>query len=250
MEIKKTNKLKQEQTATAEKYPQGYFKPKKCRYCNEEFIPKAPSEHYCSDSCKDLGNYDRYLYRNYGINLINYKELLEQQNNKCAICGTTGELRAKFNNSAIPLVVDHNHKTGEVRGLLCHTCNTALGQFNDSKQLLTNAITYLNNIPKLSKIEKQLIKNRPSNISKTETLNIIMDSIDNNLSRKELMSKYERTEAVIRSIVELKTQQAKQSFKVYLQIKESATTIPNGSTSQVIGDGSGLPTLKSSEDIV
>lgn len=49
------NKPKKEQTANPSKYPQGYFKPKRCKKCHKEFIPKAPSELYCSDECKNYG---------------------------------------------------------------------------------------------------------------------------------------------------------------------------------------------------
>ena len=41
------------------------------------------------------------------------------------------------------LAVDHNHKTGRVRGILCSFCNTALGKFDDSVGLLARAIEYL-----------------------------------------------------------------------------------------------------------
>ena len=49
------NKSKSKQTANPKKYPQGYFNPKKCRNCGKEFIPKAPSEHYCCEYCKKYG---------------------------------------------------------------------------------------------------------------------------------------------------------------------------------------------------
>ena len=54
------------------------------------------------------------------------------QNNNCAICG-----------EEVKLHVDHCHKTGKIRGLLCRNCNTSLGKFKDSPEILQNAITYL-----------------------------------------------------------------------------------------------------------
>lgn len=66
-----------------------------------------------------------------------YEELYKQQQGQCAICSKT----APENGSA--LCVDHCHKTGVVRGLLCHRCNKALGVMNDSLDLITNAHQYL-----------------------------------------------------------------------------------------------------------
>jgi hypothetical protein len=81
------------------------------------------------------------LKYNYGIDLTAYEYLLELQNNKCAICNVL------FNSSGsrmtVPMV-DHEHKiSGKVRGLLCSHCNTALGSFRDSKEMLQNALKYL-----------------------------------------------------------------------------------------------------------
>lgn len=77
------------------------------------------------------------LKRHYGITLDDYDSLLEKQEYKCAICGTdTPNGMGRFH-------VDHNHATGEVRGLLCHGCNTALGGFKDSPDLLLKARDYL-----------------------------------------------------------------------------------------------------------
>ena len=58
----------------------------------------------------------------------------------CAICGLTAE-------SGVPIVIDHDHNTGYVRGILCHTCNGGLGMFQDSPDLLNKAIAYLANPP-------------------------------------------------------------------------------------------------------
>lgn len=79
-----------------------------------------------------------FLLRKYGITLDDYQEMLAQQEGKCAICGST-----EAKNFGDTLVVDHDHATGKVRGLLCGTCNTALGKFRDDPQILRSAICYL-----------------------------------------------------------------------------------------------------------
>ena len=66
-----------------------------------------------------------------------YDALMEKQNGQCAIC-KTNELT--FGRG---LVVDHNHKTGQIRGLLCSHCNVILGHANDDTKVLASAIQYL-----------------------------------------------------------------------------------------------------------
>ena len=61
--------------------------------------------------------------------------LARSQGNSCAICGAKPKGRR--------LAVDHDHKTGKIRGLLCMPCNTALGKFRDDPKLLRKAIKYL-----------------------------------------------------------------------------------------------------------
>lgn len=136
------NKTKAEQTADPSKYPQGYFKPKPCRCCKEVFTPKAPSELYCSDNCKDKGIMNAYLQRNYGITFRQYRLMLEDQKGLCKICGSEGFIMNKDRHK-MKLVVDHCHSTGKVRGLLCHNCNRALGLFQDSRDSLLKAIDHL-----------------------------------------------------------------------------------------------------------
>jgi hypothetical protein len=79
-----------------------------------------------------------HLKRMYGITLEEYNVMSEKQDHKCVICGGT-----EMNNKNKVLCVDHNHTTGEIRGLLCGLCNSGLGKFKDNKQLLLNAIKYL-----------------------------------------------------------------------------------------------------------
>jgi hypothetical protein len=63
--------------------------------------------------------------------------MLTQQVSGCAICGKT----IKENGKA--LAIDHDHKTGNVRALLCSTCNLMLGFANDNLDVLKKAVEYL-----------------------------------------------------------------------------------------------------------
>lgn len=65
-----------------------------------------------------------HLKRMYGITLEEYNQMKQEQNGKCAICSC--EEKFKQNEKIKNLCVDHDHKTGEIRGLLCHRCNIAL----------------------------------------------------------------------------------------------------------------------------
>lgn len=78
--------------------------------------------------------------RRYGLSAEQWQDMFEAQRGRCAICeqppsGVEGR-------SAL-LEVDHCHETGEVRALLCQTCNTALGKFRDSPHLLRRAADYV-----------------------------------------------------------------------------------------------------------
>jgi hypothetical protein len=86
---------------------------------------------YCN-SCRAM----RRLVHTYGITWDDYLALLVKQKGTCAICGDPPS-------SSRRLVVDHDHKTGSVRALLCHRCNAGLGQFRDTAWLLRAAAQYL-----------------------------------------------------------------------------------------------------------
>lgn len=82
-----------------------------------------------------------HLLGKFNITLEKYNEMLLNQNKKCAICQK--EETKTFKGKLCDLAVDHCHVTGKVRGLLCFSCNTSLGKFQDSIVLLQNAINYL-----------------------------------------------------------------------------------------------------------
>jgi hypothetical protein len=79
-------------------------------------------------------------YRQYGITEADVDAMRSVQDFCCLICGAR-EGSWKANSSR--LVVDHNHTTGEVRGMLCPSCNRGLGQFNDDPDTLRAAVQYL-----------------------------------------------------------------------------------------------------------
>lgn len=74
-----------------------------------------------------------HLRLKYDLTKQEYDAMVEAQEGCCGICGDEDE----------ELLVDHNHKTGEVRGLLCRKCNTGLGFFKDSELLLFLASKYV-----------------------------------------------------------------------------------------------------------
>jgi len=77
------------------------------------------------------------LKHQYNINPEYYDKLYKKQKGKCLICSKhQSELKGKLN-------IDHNHKTSEIRGLLCHACNNGLGCFKDDAELLVAAYNYL-----------------------------------------------------------------------------------------------------------
>ena len=80
-----------------------------------------------------------HLNKKYGLTVDEYKSMLASQGGRCAIC-LTDDPRGKKHNW---FHVDHCHKTGKVRGLLCSRCNMGLGSFQDNADLLEEAINYI-----------------------------------------------------------------------------------------------------------
>jgi len=81
---------------------------------------------------------DYKLKRRYGIDLARYREMLEDQGNRCAICGKPADKEKKA------LAVDHNHKTGYIRGLLCTHCNTNILKYlRDDMKIACGLRAYL-----------------------------------------------------------------------------------------------------------
>lgn len=86
---------------------------------------------------------ETYLIRTYGITKQQYDALLVKQGNRCPICKTDDPGKHPRKNDTVNWHVDHDHKTGQVRGLLCFRCNAGLGHMKDDPQLVMAAYEYL-----------------------------------------------------------------------------------------------------------
>jgi len=82
-------------------------------------------------------NLECKIRKKFGITFEQKRAILTAQGGTCAIC------KGDNSNSKRDWHIDHCHKSGVVRGILCHGCNTALGSFKDSPEILAAAIEYL-----------------------------------------------------------------------------------------------------------
>jgi hypothetical protein len=84
----------------------------------------------------------RHLRNSYGINMAEYERMLQSQHGLCAICNR--QETAKSNSGNIKsLTVDHDHASGKIRALLCHSCNVIIGHSQDDPARLRIAAEYL-----------------------------------------------------------------------------------------------------------
>ena len=114
-----------------------------------EFPINANGKHGLHSQCKMCrSNVAKYRYSNgdsyalrlfklYKLTVDEYEEMYADANGCCQVCGISEELNNKR------LAVDHDHKTGKVRGLLCGKCNTALGQLDDNLIKISSLYSYL-----------------------------------------------------------------------------------------------------------
>lgn len=84
---------------------------------------------------------ERHFFYKYGLSNKEVFQMFKEQLGKCKICNCETTDKRNLGNGW--LVVDHCHVTGKVRGLLCSSCNVGLGFLNDDKDIMRNAISYL-----------------------------------------------------------------------------------------------------------
>lgn len=120
----------------------------RCAECGVAVGGKRRDVVYCSNACARRAKAKRPGYsemrRNghlkslYGITHDEYEAMLARQKGRCAICGADTPRAAKPH-----FAVDHDHVTGQVRGVLCHPCNTGIGQLQDDPNVIAAALKYV-----------------------------------------------------------------------------------------------------------
>jgi len=93
--------------------------------------------------------HDQRVQRVYGLGPGEYQKIYDYQEGLCAICGPTTGRKGKTKK----LSVDHDHKTGEVRGLLCSSCNTFVGLVRDDAMAFLRGYKYLLDPPARAALE-------------------------------------------------------------------------------------------------
>jgi hypothetical protein len=121
------------------------IKTKFCKKCNRDLpttnFGKACGGNYLYSECRECSRKLSKIRKK----LREDNTLSDPENYHCPICErshkeTVGSGGARLKNA---WVMDHDHSTGEYRGYICHTCNRGLGMFQDSIDILNNAIRYL-----------------------------------------------------------------------------------------------------------
>lgn len=81
--------------------------------------------------------------RAYGVTVEQVEQMILDQDGKCAICKTTLERGKGMKKKVNAPHIDHNHKTGKVRGILCHHCNVFIGHAKEDSTILIRSMAYL-----------------------------------------------------------------------------------------------------------
>lgn len=106
-----------------------HYKIAKEKYHNDEEYRKKTNQ----------SNRNNTLLKRYGIDVSQFEAMIEEQGNSCLVC----KIQFDKSSSSQKPNIDHCHRTGKVRGILCTLCNAGLGSFRDSQMFLYSAITYL-----------------------------------------------------------------------------------------------------------
>lgn len=115
----------------------------RCTICQKAATNRAQKTYDKGHPERRSQNHRVQSMRQYGMTIEDKEVLWLSQEKQCKICQSPITLWARSKNDPLASYVDHDHKTGKVRGLLCAECNFALGKFRDDEERLRSAIRYL-----------------------------------------------------------------------------------------------------------
>ena len=118
-------------------YHKEYYKKNKWKLTPEQREEKAKYQHewYLKNKKRVSKRARKFkLSKFYNMSIGDYNKMLKKQNGVCAICGKLENWKHQ-NGTVCQLSIDHNHKTGKVRGLLCKECNQRLGAYEKYKEV-------------------------------------------------------------------------------------------------------------------
>ena len=118
----------------SEFYNSGKYLQAHCKSCGRERSKEYYHKNKHKASFKE-NEKRKQLHKSYGLSLEEYNKRLERQGGVCVICGSKDSHRK--------LSVDHDHETGRIRGLLCSSCNIAIGLLGDNACGVRKALDYL-----------------------------------------------------------------------------------------------------------
>jgi hypothetical protein len=137
---------------------------RRCARCKQvkavsDFVKNKNAKNGLSPYCKGCGRQqgkEKYgkpnqkkssliwrLKRNFGLTLEEYEAMRARQNDLCAICQRPEGVIGPRSTKIMSLSIDHDHKTGKVRELLCHHCNNAIARMQDNHEWMIRAAQYI-----------------------------------------------------------------------------------------------------------
>jgi hypothetical protein len=129
-----------------------------CGVCRKAYL----KERYASGKSKPSADVarDRHYKRNYNFSLAEYNIMFEKQGGVCACCAIREKGCDPRTGKPHNLRVDHDHKTGKVRALLCNNCNTAFGHMLESPRMIRNLLRYAYEVhpPKSKKAQEEYVQ--------------------------------------------------------------------------------------------
>ncbi len=123
-----------------------YGRRPSCKVCTNRYAREHVKKHPAFRERRLLNGRKCHLKRKYGISLEDYQAMWDAQGGLCANCHQPETRVSNYGTKDSPvswLAVDHCHKTGKIRALLCFRCNTLIGKVNEDIELLKQTIHFL-----------------------------------------------------------------------------------------------------------